>query len=161
MDVYDYAMQMERDGESFYREAALQTEREGFRNILTRLADAEAAHYKVFKSWKDKRNVGPAKSTLLKGVQNIFEQMRSVKDLPVMKGNELHLYRQALEIEQKSIDFYQQKSTEAATVAEAEALSAIAREEEKHYIIVEKIIDFVSRPEKWIENAEFFHLEEY
>lgn len=34
-------------------------------------------------------------------------------------------------------------------------------EEKKHYFLLDNIIEFVSRPEQWLENAEFYHLEEY
>jgi rubrerythrin len=37
----------------------------------------------------------------------------------------------------------------------------LADEEKKHYFLLENIIDFVSRPQKWLENAEFYHLDEY
>ena len=37
----------------------------------------------------------------------------------------------------------------------------LAEEEKKHYFLLENIIQFVSRPETWLENAEFYHLEEY
>ena len=37
----------------------------------------------------------------------------------------------------------------------------LAEEEKKHYFLLENIIDFVSRPATWLENAEFCHLEEY
>jgi hypothetical protein len=37
----------------------------------------------------------------------------------------------------------------------------VAGEEHKHYLLLERIIDFVSRPEQWLEDAEFYHLEDY
>lgn len=49
MDVYDYAMQLEQDGESYYREGAKLSANKGLSRILTMLADAEVRHYNVFK----------------------------------------------------------------------------------------------------------------
>ena len=39
----------------------------------------------------------------------------------------------------------------------------LAAEEDRHYRIMDNIVDFVSRPEpgNWLENAEWHHLEEY
>lgn len=37
----------------------------------------------------------------------------------------------------------------------------MAGEEKRHFFILENIIDFVSRPQSWLENAEFNKLEEY
>jgi len=33
--------------------------------------------------------------------------------------------------------------------------------EKRHDLILENIIDFVNRPKSWLENAEWYHLEEY
>jgi rubrerythrin len=37
----------------------------------------------------------------------------------------------------------------------------IAEEEKKHYWILENILNFISRPQNWLENAEWYHLDEY
>jgi hypothetical protein len=39
----------------------------------------------------------------------------------------------------------------------------LAAEEKKHLRIMENIVEFVSRPEpgNWLENAEWYHLDEY
>ena len=50
MDIYAFAMQMEQDGERFYRELAVQSAGEGMRKILTMLAEDEAKHYQVVKA---------------------------------------------------------------------------------------------------------------
>ena len=44
MNVYDYAMQLEKDGEDYYREAAGLSANTGLTRILTMLADAEVVH---------------------------------------------------------------------------------------------------------------------
>ena len=52
MDIYEYAMQMEKDGEDLYREVASRTANKGLRTILAMLADAEVKHYKLFQNMK-------------------------------------------------------------------------------------------------------------
>jgi hypothetical protein len=37
----------------------------------------------------------------------------------------------------------------------------LADEEKKHMILMENLIEFVSRPDTWLENAEWYHLDEY
>ncbi|HEW78498.1 MAG TPA: rubrerythrin, partial [Phycisphaerales bacterium] len=39
MDIFKYAMQMEKDGEDYYRQLAQQTSNKGLQTILTMLAD--------------------------------------------------------------------------------------------------------------------------
>ena len=53
MNVFEYAMQMEKDGEVFYRELAEKAGSKGLKNIFTNLADNEAEHFNIFKAMKD------------------------------------------------------------------------------------------------------------
>ena len=45
--------------------------------------------------------------------------------------------------------------------AQKKLLLKLAEEEKKHMFLLENLVEFVSRPETWIENAEFNHLVEY
>jgi hypothetical protein len=40
-------------------------------------------------------------------------------------------------------------------------LVMLAKEEQVHYFILENIINFLSRPQAWLEDAEFVNLDEY
>jgi len=50
MNIFEYAMQMEKDGEDYYRQLAQQTVNKGMRTILAMLADEEVKHYNVLES---------------------------------------------------------------------------------------------------------------
>jgi rubrerythrin len=54
-----------------------------------------------------------------------------------------------------------EKANEVTEEYQKEIFQRLADEEKKHYFLLENIIEFVSRPETWLENAEFYHLEEY
>ena len=71
------------------------------------------------------------------------------------------LYKKAQDIEKKSYEFYTEKANEVTEEYQKEVFLKLADEEKKHYFLLENIIEFVSRPETWLENAEFYHLEEY
>jgi len=161
MDIFEFAMQMEKDGETYYRELAVKAEHKGIKNILTFLADAEVMHYKVFSSMKAGGKVRPADLAGLSGVKNIFLKMKEEKDVSGLNVSQVALYRKAQEIEKKSEDFYTEKAQELNDAAQKQTLLAIAGQEKAHYRILEKIIDFVSRPQMWLEDPEWYHLEEY
>ncbi len=161
MDVYDYAMQMEKDGESFYRSAALRVKHKGIRSILVMLADAEVAHYYVFKQLKENESVSLKDSTILADVKNVFQQMAESKDLSLLELSTIDLYKTAQEIEQKSINLYEDEAKKAVEGQTRDTLLRVAEEEKKHYLILEKLIDFVSQPDQWLENPEWYHLEDY
>jgi len=161
MDIFEFAMQMEKDGETYYRELAAKTGNKGLRNILTMLADAEVMHYNVFSRMKAGAKVKPAEVTALSGVKNVFLKMKEEKDVSGLDASQVELYKKAQGIEKKSEDFYTEKAKEVSDDSQKQTLLAIARQEKTHYLLLEKIIDFVSRPQMWLENPEWYHLEEY
>jgi rubrerythrin len=50
MDIFAFAMKMEKDGETFYRDLAQKTANQGIANIFEMLADEEVKHYRTIKS---------------------------------------------------------------------------------------------------------------
>ena len=160
MDIFDYAMQMERDGEEYYRCLAQQTENKGLKTISTMLAEEEAKHYEIIQNMKTEKPRLP-ETSILSDAKNIFIQMKESKEKIDFDIEQTEFYRKAQTIEQKSIDFYLEKANEVDQEYRKQIFLKLAAEEKKHYFMLENIIEFVSRPEAWLENAEFYHLEEY
>lgn len=161
MDIYEYAMQMERDGENFYRDLVAKTDNSGIRRILLMLADAEAVHYNTFTEMKLDQKIDLPDTTILKDVKNIFVELRETGELSNLNISQIELYKKAQEIEKRSEEFYLKEADEVQDEAQRQTFRKIAGEENKHYFILENIINFVSRPEQWDESAEWYHLEEY
>jgi len=159
MDIYEYAMQMEKDGEALYRELAAKTANTGIRTILTMLAGEEAKHFGLFQGMKKQEKISMTDTTILNDVKNVFVEMKEKNTIDV-DGSEIELYRKAQDIESKSREFYLEKSGELEP-SQKEIFLRIADEEKRHYFILEKIIDFVDRPAYWLENPEWYHLEDY
>jgi rubrerythrin len=159
MDIYEFAKQMERDGEAFYRQMALKTADAGVKRILTMLAEDEVRHYNVVKQMQQSAVVEMSATSILADAKNVFAQMTGEEFS--LGGAELDLYREAQEIERKSKAFYQEKAQEVKHEAQRALLLKIADEENRHYFLLDHMIEFVSRPQTWIEDAEFNHLEEY
>lgn len=159
MDIYEYAMQMEKDGEDFYREIASGTNDGGLKTIFTMLADAEVKHYALFRNMKNNDKVRMPDSPILNDVKNIFIEMREKKQFEA-DVSQVELYEKAQGIEQQTRDFYLAKAEEVVP-AQKEIFLKIAEEEKRHYRILENIIRFVSQPDIWLENPEWYHLEDY
>jgi len=160
MDIYEYAMQMEKDGENFYRALAEKTGNSGIQNILIKLADAEVKHYKIFQAMKRNEEVEVTDTAILSEVRNIFVQMKDEQSFSV-DVSQIALYKKAQDIETMTRDFYLEKAAEMKDPSQKEIFLKVAEEEKKHYFILENIISFVSQPESWLENPEWYHLEEY
>ena len=161
MDVYQFAMQMEKDGEAYYRECAAKTASAGLRGILLMLAEAETFHYELFRRMAAREEALLPDSALLAQVKNVFAEIREREGAGAVRSSEVDLYRKAEELERKSWEFYEGNAAKAGSPAEKLTFERIAVEERRHYRILEGIIDFVSRPEQWLENAEWTHLEDY
>ena len=160
MKIYEFAKQMEQDGETFYREMAAQTADPGVQRILDMLADDEVKHYQII-AQLEKTATAPemAPTDILTNARNVFEQMRG-EGLD-LGGLQVEVYQQAQELEQKSQDFYRERANESSNPAHKALFVKLADEERRHYFLLDHMIEFVDRPRTWIEDAEFTHLQEY
>ena len=75
MDIFDYALKMEKDGENFYRQIAENTSDEGLRSIMTTLADYEVEHYKIILKIRDGQDFHIADSDVLIQAKNVFSDI--------------------------------------------------------------------------------------
>ena len=161
MNIYDYAMQMEKDGENYYRDSAQKINNAGLKKILGMLADAEVKHCDILQKMKKNEKAQSPHTEILSNVKNIFVEMQEAKDTVGVNISQKELYKKAQEIEKKSQEFYSEKATEVNDLSQKELFLKIAEEEKKHYWILENILNFISRPQNWLENAEWYHLDEY
>lgn len=158
MDIFEFAMQMEKDGENYYREIIARIDNTGVKKILSIMADEEVKHYEIFAEMKS-RTPELAESSSLTDVKNIFAQMKeSGEDISANLG-QVELYKKAQELEEKSKNFYLEKSEVVENEAQKEMLLKIAEEENRHYLILEHVIQFVTKTDHYLEDAEFDNLE--
>ena len=75
--------------------------------------------------------------------------------------SELELYKKARDIERQSRKFYLEKSEEVQGQRQKEIFKKLANEEQKHYLIIDNICDFVARPKWFLENAEMYRFDDY
>jgi len=160
MNVFIYAMQMEKDGEEYYYKLAQETNDKGLRAVFSMLAQEEAKHYEMISKARTARPQ-MAETSILTDAKNIFAQMVESGESFDPGPGEAGAYIKAQEIEKRSMDFYREKAGEVEQEYQKELFLKLAEEEKKHYFLLQNIIDFVSRPETWLENAEFCHLEDY
>jgi len=160
VNIFIYAMQMEKDGEDYYYQLAQETDDKGLQAIFSMLAQEEAKHYEIISKARTARPV-MAETSILSDAKNIFTRIKESGESFGPNSGQAGAYKKAQEIEQKSMDFYKEKAGEIEQEYQKEIFLKLAEEEKKHYFLLQNIIDFVSRPETWLENAEFCHLEDY
>jgi rubrerythrin len=160
MNIFEFAMEKEKYSEDYYRRLAGKSNNKGLETVFNMLADEEAKHYKIVSDMKEDIAPDLAETTVLSDAKDVFAKMRESAQNFNFNISQAELYRKALNIEKQSRDFYLGKANEMEKT-QKEIFLKLADEEKKHYFLLENIIDFVSRPETWLENAEFYHLEEY
>lgn len=161
MNIFDYAIQMEKDAEKFYRDLVQKTDKIGFKNILNMLADDEVKHAKTFENLKTNSTTNMETSKILSASKNIFQKMKD-QNIEIITGEEeVDLYTNAREIELNGINAYEEILTKIETENQRSALLKIIDEEKRHYHLLNNLVDLLLQPKQWIENGEFVHLEDY
>lgn len=161
MDIFEYALQMEKDGENFYRQIAEKAGGAGIKTIVTMLADEEVKHYKAIERIRQSGSSQMPETSILDDARNVFVQMKDERDEFAADQEQVELYQKARQIEKRSQKFYEEKSAQVDRKDQRQLFEQLAAEEAKHYFLLGNLIDFVSRPKQWLENAEWYHLEEY
>jgi rubrerythrin len=166
MDIYDFAMKMEQDGEAYYKKMAAQAGNEVIKSILLDLAQDEVKHYHIFKRLKEGDmsaggEITTSATKVFKNAKNVFQRLAAQKNQLNFAGDVVNAWREAQKIEKKSEDYYREKADEAGNDKIKETLLLVAAEEHKHWTMIEHVIGFLERPKQWLEDAEWNNFETY
>lgn len=160
-NIYEHAMQLEKEGEEFYRDLADKTEDPGLKKILEMLAIEEVKHYRLFEKMLQDSDVSSLpKMEVFAAATTIFEGMKDVKQTFDFSSNQVEYYRKAVEIEEANENYYLQKADETKNEEHKAIFLRIAEEERKHLVLLQNLVEFVSHPEQYIESAEFYKMAE-
>ena len=158
MNPYDFAIQMSRDGEKFFRTLTKQVKRPGLRKILTVLANDQVIHRRDFEKMKKAEGKALPEAGNLAGALNPFAQRlkrlrggeRLDEDLPPAE-----LYRRGQELDKECEDFYRKRAARVKDPRLKQAFLGVAEEQRKHYFTLEHLINFILEPQQELEDAEW------
>jgi rubrerythrin len=154
-------MDKEKFSEDYYRQLAKKTENAGLKHICNMLADEEIKHYEIVQKMQNESVNEVADSPILKDSRKIFESMRKSIEEFNLDISELKLYEKARDIEQDSKKFYLTKAEEMDNPGHKDIFKKLANEEQKHYALLDRICEFVARPQWFLENAEMYRFDDY
>ena len=161
MDVFEYAMKMELDGEAYFREHMNQVSDKNAAYIIQRLAEEEHKHYEIIKDFRGGADA-PAQSEFVATVKNLFQQMKDGGEtFAKADARTVDILQKALAIEDRAGKYYGAELEKGPDERTAGILTFLKKEEDRHYGIIANMIDFFEKPQTWVEQAEFNYLEEY
>ncbi len=161
MDIYDFALEKEQKSEKLYRQIADQCKNTGLKNIFTMLADEEQKHYNIVKKLQENDTSQRTETSIISDAKKVFERMRDERLTVGCNEKQIDTYREAQRFEEESRDYYKEKAEQVDDDYQQNLFQKLAREEQCHYDLLDGIIQMVQRPERWLEDAEWYHLEEY
>jgi len=146
MNVYDYAMQMEKDGENYYRRLADRCYSTGLKKIFFMLAIEELKHYKVIEQLKRQLGIMHLEPTRILGnVKKVFMEMKALeRGLRFESIDERNCYTKMHDYEVDSRDFYLEKADKLEDMSQQRIFLQLAGEEDKHMRIMKNIVKFAS-----------------
>lgn len=161
MNVFDFALEMEKDGKAHYEKLAVGAPIAGLKNIFSALAADEQKHYETIQLMKAGDYGAMAGSTVLDEARNVFQGLMNEKTLLGSLHKDLDGYRYAMHVEADSVKLYENMAKKENSVECVQLLLKIANEEKKHYNIMENLYDFVLAPQNYLEWGEFSNLKEF
>ncbi len=155
------AIQLEVDGKEFYLKASQESSNELGRKLLQTLATEEDYHrqkfeeiYSAIESKKDwpKTDFQPNGGQRLRTIftKAIEEKDSSTKSLPT----ELDAVQTAMNMENKTHDFYKSQGENATYDAERDFYEALAGEEKEHHLILLDYYEYLKDPAGWFVRKE-------
>ncbi|MGV8905284.1 MAG: ferritin-like domain-containing protein [Acetobacterium sp.] len=161
MNSLEFAINMEHDGEKFYRTQAEINKDNPLNKVFLLLEKDEAAHARILENEFNEAAYELTDNDTIAQINNVFKESGDVKRAFKKIPNQLDAYRFALEIERKSIELYETLLTQDADVSTKKLFEFLIKQEKGHYTLFDQLIVLVERPEEWVENAEFGIREEY
>jgi len=159
--VFQTAIQMEIDGKEYYQQMSQRSTNQLGRELFQSLAAEEDIHrqkfeelYEVIRSKKawPKTDFQPDRGKRLrtlfsKAVQETGSNLEAT-------ATEIDAVKVAMDMENKTFDFYDSQSQNATHDAEREFYESLAAEERGHHLILIDYYEYIKNPASWFVSKE-------
>lgn len=161
MNVFDFAMQQEKESWEFYDKLATTARTQELKNLFTLLADSEREHHERLAHLKAGTDPKLARSVALEQMREHFHAIEGGLSTDDIEKSDYDAYRHAVSAEEESIRLYEELAEKEPNESAAGFLRRIADEERHHLEVMENIYDFVESPRTYLAWGEFGNLKEY
>lgn len=167
MNVIEFAINMENDGEKYYREQAELNRDNGLFVVCSMLADDEKNHAVLLRSRYENKSYDLEQGSDVNRVGNIFSNISDIglEEKEVLE--QLDFYKLAADRERESVVLYSEMLEEARAVDSNQGredvllFDFLISQEVEHLRVLEELVKLLTHAEDWVESAEFGNREEY
>lgn len=155
-DTIKTAIQMEKDGYSFYQKAATQTSSDMGKTVFKSLAADELLHLEVFEKLFNEKVGKTEWFDLVNTSKKYVDIPIFPKDLKKIEGanpdtNEIDALRIAMDSEQKAIEYYTKIRKNSSDGEVNKIIDEIINQEKNHYNILEGEFHHINSTGYWFE----------
>ena len=161
MELLSLALTMEEDLQNFYLKQAELHQGNSLQTVFELLAKEEEKHVEILMSFADKIDLPLKDSDIISEVRPIFKELADFKSDIKLYATQLDAYRMALDKEVESLNFYKNLHDKSQEEQTKQVFRYLIQQEDRHSIILEELVKLVTRPEEWVESAEFGLREDY
>ena len=168
MNIYDFALKMELDGELFYLQQAAKVAHADLKVVLKGLAEDEQRHYRIVQQLQNQKSTYIEPDPAIGAARNVFAIAGDKPFIPKdqdsiakWKDEQRDVYQAALRKEEESVRIYKNLKETVESPAEKDILAKLAQEEERHAEVLGNIIQMLNNFNEWVESAEFHHQKPY
>lgn len=161
LEALKTAIQMEVEGKEFYLKASRESNNALGKKLLQSLASEEDMHQKefnrIFDVIRNKRDwpesdFKPSGGSRLRTI--FAEELKTAKSAVKATSSEIDAAQLAIDMENKSFEFYTKQSRIASYDAEKEFYNTLALEEREHSLILLDYYEYLKDPVGWLVKTE-------
>lgn len=166
-DSLELALRMEAEGKRFYQEASERSSNKLARELFQQLAREEDAHGRKFQEiyqvllkeerWPAEVQLDRDRGKTLKSL--LSQAVRMWGDKAEAAQSELEAVKVALDMEERSYNFYRSRSQESASRAEREFFELLAGEEQGHRLVLLDSYEYLTDPAGWFAKKQHWSLD--
>lgn len=155
MNILEFAINMEVEGENYYLEQAEFNKDNGLNVVFRALAEDERNHAEILRNKAENAAYVFKDSNVVSELNNVFTELENFKDKIRDIPLQIDAYRKAQKTEQDSIDLYTRFLSEETDDEAKELFKYLVKQEQEHYTTLEELVSLLRKSEEWVENAEF------
>jgi rubrerythrin len=161
MNVFDFAMEIERSGRNFYRSVAAKAGTAGVRTIFSMMAEDEQELLERFRAIKAAvRTTAMQDSRILESTGNVLGNILNEREA-LQITDDLEAYHYVMRVEGAICRLYEDAARRETNPEVQGLLRRIGSEERRELESLRKLFDFVNAPNEFLAWGEFSNLNEF